>query len=270
VNVSGKSPANSGTVTGLTGGVSDSFADIQSFTGPATVYFGLSVAKAGNGAGTVTSSPAGINCGIACSESLASGTSVTLTAAAAPGSAFNGWSGACTGTGDCTVTMSATRSVTASFALLSSHTLSVTRSGNGSGTVTSSPAGIDCGATCSHGFTDGTSVTLTALADTASTFEGWSGACSGRAVCVVAMTAAHSIAASFVRDCLVPKLKGKSLSAAERTIKAHGCGVGKVSHAYSKTVKKGDVISQKPGPGHRLAPSARVSVVVSKGKRRRK
>jgi hypothetical protein len=75
----------------------------------------LTVAKSGAGSGTVTSSPAGINCGGDCSESYASGTGVTLTAAAAAGSTFAGWSGACSGTGSCAVTMSAARSVTATF-----------------------------------------------------------------------------------------------------------------------------------------------------------
>jgi hypothetical protein len=77
--------------------------------------FALTVSLAGTGSGTVTSSPAGINCGIDCSDAYASGTEVTLTAASATGSTFSGWSGACTGTGACKVTMSATRSVTATF-----------------------------------------------------------------------------------------------------------------------------------------------------------
>jgi hypothetical protein len=75
----------------------------------------LSVTKAGAGGGTVTSSPAGINCGSTCTVHYSSGTSVTLTAAAASGSTFTGWSGACTGTGICTVSMTAARSVTAAF-----------------------------------------------------------------------------------------------------------------------------------------------------------
>jgi hypothetical protein len=63
----------------------------------------------------VTSSPAGISCGSDCSESYTSGTSVTLTAAAAGGSTFAGWSGACSGTGTCVLSMTAARSVTATF-----------------------------------------------------------------------------------------------------------------------------------------------------------
>jgi hypothetical protein len=75
----------------------------------------LSVTQAGGGTGTVTSVPLAINCGSSCSSSYLSGASVTLTAAAASGSTFGGWSGACTGTGPCTVSMTAARSVTATF-----------------------------------------------------------------------------------------------------------------------------------------------------------
>jgi Divergent InlB B-repeat domain len=76
----------------------------------------LTVTKAGAGAGTVTSSPAGISCGSTCSAVYASGMSVTLTATPAAGSTFTGWSGGvCSGTGACTVTMSAARTVTATF-----------------------------------------------------------------------------------------------------------------------------------------------------------
>jgi PKD repeat protein len=77
--------------------------------------FTLSVSNAGSGSGTVTSSPAGINCGTNCSAAYNSGTVVNLTATPASGSTFTGWSGACTGTAACSVTMSADQSVTATF-----------------------------------------------------------------------------------------------------------------------------------------------------------
>jgi hypothetical protein len=76
--------------------------------------------------------------------------------------------------------------------------LSVSKSGSGSGTITSGPSGINCGATCSYAFTSGTPVTLTATADTGSTFTGWSGgSCSGTGTCTVTMTAAMSVTANF-------------------------------------------------------------------------
>ena len=75
----------------------------------------LTVTKAGTGSGTVNSSPAGISCGSTCSASFSDGATVTLTASATSGSVFAGWSGSCTGTSTCAVTMSAARSVTATF-----------------------------------------------------------------------------------------------------------------------------------------------------------
>ncbi|MDS4028665.1 MAG: hypothetical protein RKO66_01125 [Candidatus Contendobacter sp.] len=148
----------------------------------------LTVLKAGVGAGTVTSAPAGIDCGADCDESYPAGTVVTLSATAAPGSAFAGWSGACAGIATpCAVTMDAAQTVTATFA--PAYTLKVTQTGGGDGTVTSSPAGIDCGATCSALFPAGGVVTLTATADANSTFAGWNKDCSGvAATCTVTMS----------------------------------------------------------------------------------
>jgi PKD repeat protein len=75
----------------------------------------LIVSKDGTGSGTVTSSPAGISCGDSCQASFDVGTLVTLTATSDPSSTFSGWSGPCSGTGGCQVTMDQARSVTATF-----------------------------------------------------------------------------------------------------------------------------------------------------------
>jgi uncharacterized repeat protein (TIGR01451 family) len=156
----------------------------------------LTVSKAGTGAGTVTSTPAGINCGSACSASLPSGTSVTLSAVPAAGSLFKGWSGACTqAAGVCVVALNAAESVTATFTSASA-VLSV--SNTGGGTVTSNPAGINCGASCSANFTLGSAVVLTATPAAGMTFTGWGGACSGTGTCAFTMAAAKSVTASFV------------------------------------------------------------------------
>ncbi|RUQ40391.1 MAG: hypothetical protein EKK69_05595, partial [Candidatus Competibacteraceae bacterium] len=157
----------------------------------------LTVSKAGTGAGTVASNPAGISCGTDCSESYTSGASVTLTASAASGSTFTGWSGACSGTDTCTVSMDAAKAVTATFTL-PGYTLTVNKAGTGSGTVTSDPAGISCSTDCSESYTSGASVTLIATTASGSTFTGWSGACSGTSTCTVSMDAAKSVTANFM------------------------------------------------------------------------
>ena len=95
----------------------------------------LTVAKSGTGSGTVTSSPAGINCGSDCSEDYPSDTSVALTAKPAVGSVFTGWSGACTGTGACNLTMNAAKSVTATFVAVTLSINNVTQAEGNSGTT---------------------------------------------------------------------------------------------------------------------------------------
>lgn len=76
---------------------------------------GLFVSRPVSGSGVVTSSPAGINCGTDCSETYAVGASVTLSALPGTGYIFNGWSGACSGVGGCSLAMNASKSVTALF-----------------------------------------------------------------------------------------------------------------------------------------------------------
>lgn len=78
----------------------------------------LSVTATGSGSGTVASAPAGIDCGPVCSAQFEDESTATLTAVAATGSEFSGWSGACTGMEPCTVALSASRSVSANFKLL--------------------------------------------------------------------------------------------------------------------------------------------------------
>lgn len=76
----------------------------------------LTIAVDGDGSGTVTSSPAGISCGSDCTEVMAGGTSVQLTATPAPGSALASWSGAgCIGSGTCGFVISGDVYVTATF-----------------------------------------------------------------------------------------------------------------------------------------------------------
>jgi Divergent InlB B-repeat domain len=73
--------------------------------------------------------------------------------------------------------------------------LTVSLAGNGSGTV--SGTGISCPGTCSHSYTAGSTVTLTASAASASTFSGWSGGCSGTGSCTVTLSSDQVVTATF-------------------------------------------------------------------------
>ncbi len=161
-----------------------------------SVSFVFTYVAAGTGTGTVTSTPSGINCTQTCTADFASGTQVTLAETPASGSTFTGWSGACSGTGSCVVTMNSAETVTATFAL-STFPLTVTPAGTGSGTVTSVPTGINCPGTCSFNFSNGQVVTLTAAPATGSTFAGWTGACGGTGTCQLTMNAAQNVTATF-------------------------------------------------------------------------
>jgi hypothetical protein len=151
------------------------------------------------------------------------------------------------------------------------HSLAVTKIGTGAGTVTSSPAGINCGATCVATFPSGTAVTLTATRGAGSRFTSWSGDCAGTATtCLLTMTADRLAVARFTKvvRCVVPKVVRLRLKKARgRIVRAH-CRVGKVTKKFSTRRKKGSVLSQKPKPGKRLAAGARVKLVVGKGPRR--
>jgi hypothetical protein len=151
----------------------------------------LTLAVVGDGAITGGTS----DCSGSCSQTLNDGQTVTLTAVAGNLATFTGWQGDCTGTGPCTLTMSADHSVTAFFVAgplppqpVIMHTLTV--SVTGQGVINSSPAGIACPSKCSATFADGAHVTLTGDGAT------FSGACTG-ATCSVTMNADATVAAAF-------------------------------------------------------------------------
>jgi uncharacterized repeat protein (TIGR01451 family) len=115
------------------------------------------------------------------------------------------------------------------------YTLTVSKSGTGSGTVTSSPAGIDCGSDCTETYSKVQKVKLTAKADTNSGFDGWSGGgCLGTKTCQVNVNGEITVTASFaakIPDIVVSQDSldfggvkvGKSLS---KTLKITNNGTG--------------------------------------------
>lgn len=145
--------------------------------------FALSVSLSGTGAGAVTYSLV--------ADEYVQGTTVTLTASAAMGSKFMGWSGDATGqTTVCNVTMDSEKSVSAEFVQLESFVLNVNATGTGSGIVTRSSD--------AETYFCGDSVILTAQAAEGSIFSRWLGDATGlEDVCTVQMNAAKLVTAEF-------------------------------------------------------------------------
>jgi len=153
-------------------------------------FVSLTVSKSGTGIGSVTSSPFGISCGATCGASFVTGTSVTLTATSATGSTFAGWSGACSGTGTCTVTMDVAKSVNAAFNL-QTYTVTFQSGGNGAITGTTSQ-------TINYG---GSTTAVTAVPSTGYHFVNWTeGAAvvgTSAALTINNVNAPHSYTANF-------------------------------------------------------------------------
>ncbi len=184
----------------------------------------LTVEKTGTGSGKVTSSPAGISCDPTCSFAFADNAVVLLTGTAGAGSQPVAWSGCETVTVEkkCKVTMSAAKTVKATFDLLKRQ-LKVEKKGTGTGTVKSSPAGIECSPTCSAEYDNGTEVTLTGTAGANTEAVKWTGCTSvdGENHCKVTMTATKTVTATF------------NLHKVELKVKRGGLGTGTVTSSPS-------------------------------------
>lgn len=228
-------------ITAFNAGGSSGYSNENCATTLADTYT-LTASRAGTGSGTITSSPAGINCSSDCAEIYVNGTVVALTAVAASGSVFAGWSGHA----DCvdgSVTVNAYITCTATFNAVSTYTLGavvvneVTATGTAGGRIVSNPAGIDCGSDCSEGYTVGKVVTLTAMPAANSKFAGWSGDgdCNDGSV---TMNASKTCTATFAINTVTlsvgKKGKGKVVSAAS----AIDCG-----SACSGTMVAGALVS---------------------------
>ena len=159
----------------------------------------VSVTITGNG--SVASAPGGISCSSGtCNGDFEDGSNVTLTATPGQHQKFDGWTGDCSNVNGTTCTISsiaAAKNVTATFSQIT-HDVNVTV--NGTGSVSSDPAGISCPSTCSHAFNQGQQITLTATPGENKQFNGWSGDCSttNAATCTVnSLAAARNITANF-------------------------------------------------------------------------
>ncbi|MBM4231122.1 MAG: choice-of-anchor D domain-containing protein [Gammaproteobacteria bacterium] len=197
----------------------------KSVTATFKKVFPLLVTTKGSG-GVVSSTPAGVNCGTECSPAYVSGTVITLKATPSNTWRFKGWTGCDAVAEDvCTVTMTAAKNVTATFEQIV-YPLTVTKAGDGSGSVTSDPVGINCGTTCRNEYTIGTSVTLTATAATGSVFSRWTG-CASVAIkgntCEVTMDQAKSVTAAFAVEAFT--LKVTKVGAGAGTVTSSPTGI---------------------------------------------
>jgi phospholipase C len=213
-----------------------------------TGSFQLSVQTAGGGGGTISSTPAGIDCGKACTANFTSGTQVTLTASPAANSFFAGWSGDCSGTGMCKVTLTGNTSVMANFSDL--PVLGVTLAGTGKGSVASNPAGINCGQTCSASFAPGTQVLLTATAATNSYFVGWTGGgCSGSSpTCTVTLSQSEQVTATFGVPQVEPVLSVSLAGTGAGTVSSNPAGIS-CKPTCSASFNEGTQVTLTETPG---------------------
>ena len=146
-------------------------------------------------------SGAGLNCGAgatACSMNIVPGTGITLSANPSLGYVFGAWGGDCAGQGqNCSLTMSANHSATATFKSVGTFALAAANPANG----TISGAGLNCGGggtTCSSTLTDGAAISIAATPALGYLFNAWGGACAGQgAWCNLTMKSAQSVSATF-------------------------------------------------------------------------
>ncbi len=157
--------------------------------------FNLTVSTSGSG--SVISTDGSINCPGNCTQTYPATTQVTLNAYPASGWAFTGWTGACTGTGSCTVNMTQNQTVAATF--LPYYQLTVSTAGNGS--VQSNDGFINCPGECSYSYVANTPVVLNAVPAPGWSVSSWGGYCSGTpSSCTIVMSQNESVPVTFVQD----------------------------------------------------------------------
>jgi adhesin/invasin len=176
----------------------------------ATALPTLAVTLTGAGSGSVASQPASVACALTsgttsgnCSYVSPLGQVVVLTATPTSNSTFDGFGGVCAGKNPCSVTMSQSQTIAATFSRVQ-RTLTISGA-SGNGVVSSSPAGINCtianGAASATGctaiFLDGTPVTLSAAPAAGFKLGAWAGACSGSTMCAFSMTQDQTVRATF-------------------------------------------------------------------------
>jgi hypothetical protein len=229
----------------------------------------LGVSLAGTGHGTVTGT--GISCPPSCNSAFPTGNPITLTATPSPGSGFAGWSGSCTGTGTCSVTMDSPRSVTAVFTANGTGphvTLSVSIGGLGRGRVTG--PGIACPDVCAVSIAPDAVVPLRETPAKGATFGGWGGAahpCKQRTTCVVTMQGSEEVKASFTTAHPTLRVLGVAVNrrrrsariefAAHRPVSRVACTLTRMERARRRLIRR-DRHCRTPVSYTHLSPGAYV------------
>jgi len=176
----------------------------------------------------ITNPPVGVNARVL-------GSTVNVTATANLGYAFDHWSGACTGSGSCSVVMTEDKSVTAHFTKVDPFTLTTSVSPAGAGTV--SPSG-------SNDYNPGTVVTLNATAASGYSFANWTGdvANASSATTTVTMNADKSVTANFTAACYALTLNhtGNGTNPTASPTNSTGCAAGSY-HATEEITLSGAV-----------------------------
>jgi uncharacterized protein (DUF2141 family) len=194
----------SGSCTGTQSTCNLTMTASKSVTATFIPYPALTVIKSGTGTGAITSNDSGINCGNVdvpdCSEVYTTPETVTLTATPALHSSFIVWKGCTSISGNtCTVSMTAAKTVTATFTADPKYAVKAVKGGKGTGTITSDLPGISCPGDCTELYWKNEVVTLTAIPSGNSMFSGWSGSCTGtQSTCNLTMTASKSVTATFI------------------------------------------------------------------------
>lgn len=222
------------------------------------VYYTLTITNSSTNTGIGSVRGYGIECSPdtpqpyqGCRETYIQGQSITLTAEADTGSEFTGWSGACTGTGTCTVTLDQNRLVTANFELLDPITVpdlsgmdqaqaeaAIVLAGLSVGTVNEKYDNI---------IEEGDVVSQTPVADT-----------------TVAAASSIDFAISSGRPD-IPDVTGMSWLEAKAAIEEAGLAIGSTTEEYSVPVPEWHVISQDPPAGNGTDISTVVDLVLSIG-----
>jgi|GEM_PF-2268334 len=152
----------------------------------------------GSSASFARITPGNIQCQGTCQFDFEKDTLVTIDLNAAPGAELVQWTGDCPSSGNpCQLLMDAPKSVSAVLTAIK-NSINLSFAGAGNGRITSQPTGLDCTANCSEEFDQGSTITLTALPEAGSIFEGWSGAgCTGTGTCEIDVTGDLQVTATF-------------------------------------------------------------------------